>query len=370
MNKLAKKILLVDNMPANLEFLEAILRPEGYHTLRACNGKETLALAAQHDPDLILLDVIMPGMDGFQVARKLKSDPIMKKTPIIFVSSLSDRNSRLLGLNAGAEDFLSKPVDSDELKMRVKNILRVKEYSDVLSQHNLLLERRVLERTSELHTSHMETIFALTRAAEHRDDDTGSHVRRISHYCQHLAETIGMDSDFCDTIHYASPMHDIGKIGIPDQILLKPARHTSDEFEIMKSHCALGAEILLGFDSPYLKMGAEIAINHHERWDGTGYPAGLSGEKIPLSARIMAVCDVYDALRAKRPYKPAFSHEKAMGIIVEGDGRTLPKHFDPLVMDAFTQCDSRFQDIYQEHEYAMNIHAEPSPVQVEQAVLA
>lgn len=345
-----KSILIADDKPGNVKLLAAILRPEGYRISSANCGSEALEAVAQNEPDLILLDVVMPDMDGYEVAKKLKSDPTTKNIPIIMVTGLSDRNSRLIGLNAGAEEFLLKPVDSAELRMRVKNMLRLKEYSDFLNQHNHILEKRVRARTSELHASHVETIFALTRAAEHRDDDTGAHVRRVSHYSRHLAEMLGMDNEYCEMIHYASPMHDIGKIGIPDNILLKPSAHTPDEFGIMKSHCALGADILLGCDSPYLKMGAEIALNHHERWDGTGYPSGLAGGDIPLAARIMGICDVYDALRSKRPYKPPFGHDRAMGIIIDGDGRTMPAHFDPEVLQAFERCGRRFDEIYQEHE--------------------
>jgi putative two-component system response regulator len=350
MSKRRKTILIVDDKLNNIKLIEAILKPEGYRTVSVSGGIAALAVVTQQPPDLILLDVMMPDMDGYQVAGKLKHDPITKNIPIIMVTGLSDRNSRLIGLNSGVEEFMLKPVDSAELRMRVKNMLRLKEHSDLLGQHNYILERRVRVRTSELQASHVETIYAMTRAAEHRDDDTGIHVRRISHYSKHLAETLGMDSNYCDMIHYASPMHDIGKIGIPDRILLKSTAHTADETEIMKTHCVLGADILLGCKSPYLKMGAEIALNHHERWDGTGYPAGLAGDAIPQAARIMAICDVYDALRSKRPYKPAFDHDKTMGIIVDGDGRTLPEHFDPAVLDAFKHCGQRFNEIYQAYE--------------------
>ena len=349
MDKRRKTILIVDDKPNYIRLIEEILKPDGYRTLSVSSGNEALTTVAQQQPDLILLDVVMPDMDGYYVAGKLKLDPITKNIPIIMVTELSDRNSSLIGLNTGVEEFILKPVDSAALRLRVKKMLRLKEQSEFLHQHNHILERQVRTRTDELHASHVETIFALTRAAEHRDDDTGAHVRRISHYSRHLAETLGMDDDYCDMIHYASPMHDIGKIGIPDHILLKPSAHTADEFEIMKSHCVVGADILLGCDSPYMKMGAEIAMSHHERWDGSGYPARLAGERIPLPARIMGICDVYDALRSKRPYKPAFDHDKAMEIIVNGDGRTLPEHFDPAVLDAFKHCGRRFDEIYQEH---------------------
>jgi len=216
-----------------------------------------------------------------------------------------------------------------------------------LHTHNEELERRVQERTAELQQSNMETIFTMTRAAEYKDEDTGTHVKRISYYSRDLARILDMDAVFIDRIFVASPMHDIGKIGIPDQILLKPGGFTADEWEIMKGHAAMGANILGNSKSPYLQMGAEIAQNHHERWDGGGYPDSKRGEEIPLVARIMNICDVYDALRIKRPYKPAFDHEKTMGIISNGDGRTQPEHFDPNILALFKQNHARFNDIFE-----------------------
>ena len=348
MNRRSKTIMIVDDKQCNISLFEAILRTEGYSTFALSSGDAALAAVTEQPPDLILLDVMMPGLDGYQVASKIKRDPLTSNIPIIMVTALGDQNSKLNGLNASVEEFLIKPVDATELRLRVRNMLRNKEYADLLNHHNRVLEKRIRARALDLHTSHVETIFALTRAAEHRDDDTGAHVRRISSYALHLAEILGMDDEFCDMICHASPMHDIGKIGIPDSILLKPSAHTPDESKIMKSHCTLGADILLGCDSPYLKMGAEIALNHHERWDGSGYPSGLSGNSIPLAARIMGVCDVYDALRAKRPYKAPFTHERAMRIIVDGDGRTLPQHFAPDVLEAFKKCAGHFEEIYDE----------------------
>ena len=196
--------------------------------------------------------------------------------------------------------------------------------------------------------SHFDTIFTIVRAAEFRDEETGAHVKRIAVYCKELSQFLGMDPEFTDTIYYASPLHDVGKIGIPDNILLKPAKHTPEEWEIMKTHAVLGAKILGAgtSPSPFTRMGAEIALNHHERWDGSGYPGGLAGEAIPLAARIMGICDVYDALRSTRPYKPSFPHERAMSIITEGDGRTVPGHFDPEILDAFAKISGRFAEIY------------------------
>jgi putative two-component system response regulator len=265
------------------------------------------------------------------------------------VTALDDRESRLRGLEAGAEEFVTKPVDRWELRVRVRNLLKLKEYGDFLVSHNRLLETQVQERTRQLVSSYHETITAMTRAASYKDEETGAHVARVSFYSVELAQALGMDAEFCDTIHYASPMHDVGKIAIPDAILGKPGTFEPHEWEIMKTHAALGVKLLQGADSPYLAMGAQIAGGHHERWDGGGYPQGLKGEAIPLPARIMQICDVYDALRSRRPYKEAFSHERSVEIILTGDGRTLPSHFDPAVLDAFRRSTLRFGNIFEEH---------------------
>jgi putative two-component system response regulator len=344
-------ILLVDDEPSNVRLLQLLLKTDGYETLFAERGEEALVMAAERQPDLILLDVMMPEMDGYQVAQQLKINPHTRNIPIIMLTSLDDRASRLKALEMGADEFLNKPVDHAELSIRVTNLLRLKEYADLLADHNHSLEEQVVERTSQLAESYHETIFIMTSAAEHKDADTGLHVIRIGHYCRALAKYLGMDMAFQDCIFYASPMHDIGKIGIPDHILLKPGSFQADEWEIMKTHSALGAKILESGNSPYLRMGAEIALNHHERWDGGGYPNGKRGEEIPLSARLMNIGDQYDALRAKRPYKVEFDHDKAMQIITEGDGRTMPDHFDPDVLAAFKACAETFRGIYAEHTW-------------------
>jgi putative two-component system response regulator len=328
------------------------LHAEAYTTISASNGRDALDLAISMQPDLILLDIMMPGMDGFETVAALKVNPSTQRVPVIMLTALDDRSSKLRALEAGAEEFLSKPIDRADLIVRVRNLLRIKEYGDFLNNHNRLLESQVKQRTDDLQNAYRDTVFTLIRASEHKDEETGLHVRRISHYCCLLAGTLNLSKPFCETIFQASPMHDVGKIGIPDHILLKPGSFNQDEWNIMRTHCALGSSILADGSSPYTKMGAEIALNHHERWDGSGYPNGLLGEMIPLPARVMQICDVYDALRSKRPYKVAFEHERAVEIITKGDGRTQPGHFDPAILDCFIKDADQFADIYGQYKDA------------------
>ena len=343
------RILVVDDEDRNRRLLAAMLEAEGYAALEAAGGAQALELARESPPDLVLLDIMMPGMDGYEVARQLKADAATKTIPVVMVTALDDRESRLRGLKAGAEEFVTKPVDRNELCIRVKNLLRLKEFSDFLADHNRILDTQVKERTRQLLSSYREAIATMTRAASYKDEETGAHVARISFYTVELAQALGLDAEFCDTIYYASPMHDVGKIAIPDAILGKPGKFEPHEWEIMKTHAGLGAKLLRGTDSPCLVMGGEIAEGHHERWDGGGYPLGIKGETIPLAARIMNICDQYDALRSKRPYKPAFPHEKALEIITVGDGRTMPAHFDPVVLAAFKGAVGHFRDIFEAH---------------------
>ena len=346
MNKSSALIQIVDDDQRNTRLLEAQLKSEGYDVMCAFSGEECLEQIKTKLPDLILLDIMMPGMSGFDVAGRLKADDRTKNIPIIMVTALEDRDSRLRALHAGAEEFLNKPVDRAELQIRVRNMLRLKEYQNFLADHNLLLEEQVAARTQELRDAYKDTIYTMVRAAEFKDEETGAHVRRISYYCRDMAEEMGMDARFIEEIFYASPMHDIGKIAIPDAVLLKPGGFTPKEWDVMKGHAAYGAKILERGGSPYTKMGAVIALNHHERWDGTGYPNGIKDEAIPFAARLMNIADQYDALRSKRPYKPAFPHKKACKIITAGDGRSQPEHFDPQVLAAFGKCAERWCGIY------------------------
>lgn len=342
------KVLIVDDQEVNVLLLERILRGAGYVSITSTtNPREVCELHCKHGYDLILLDIQMPGMDGFQVIEGLKEIEPNGYLPVLVITAQPDH--KLRALKAGAKDFVSKPFELAEVLARVHNMLEVRLLHRELHNYNEVLEQRVRERTADLSQSYLETIFTMTRAAEFKDEDTGAHVQRISYYSREFAWKLGMDEEFVDKIFFASPMHDIGKIGIPDHILLKPGGFTQDEWKIMREHTSMGAKILGNSKSPYLKMGAEIALNHHERWDGGGYPNGKRAEAIPLSARIMNICDIYDALRSKRPYKPSFDHLKTVDIITHGDGRTQPEHFDPVVFAAFKQNHQSFRDIFDAH---------------------
>jgi putative two-component system response regulator len=346
LNTNGSKILIVDDDAVNRHLFSGVLGEEGYLTEEVGSGEEALTRVEIQAPDIILLDVMMPGIDGFEVARKLKENRKSESIPIIMITSLHDRESRERGLIQGVEEFITKPVNPKELKIRVRNLLRLKLANDILTNHNAVLEEEVSRRSKELFTSFEEALHMLMRAAEYRDGETGAHVRRISYCTKSLAVFLGMDEQYCETIFLASPMHDIGKIGIPDHILLKPGALNPDEWEAMQTHTTIGAEILAGGSSPYMQMGVEIALSHHECWDGSGYPHQLAGEDIPLSARIMSICDVYDALRSERPYKPGYGHAESINIIRNGDKRITNSHFDPEVMDTFLSKDSDFAEIY------------------------
>ncbi len=349
-------IMVVDDTPANLKLLEQMLGGQNYRVLGFPRGVMALRAAALNAPDLILLDIDMPEMDGFEVCRRLKADETLKDIPVLFISALIETEDKVKAFFVGGVDYVTKPFQFEEVHARVKTHLRLRWMQRELERHNHQLEDLVQEKVSEISNSQLATIVALSKLAEYRDDETGQHINHTRTYCRLLAEKLRdntrfskvISETFIENIYSAAPLHDIGKVSIADNILLKPGKLTSEEFEIMKTHTTVGAMTLESVRAMYPKngfvnMGICLTRSHHEKWDGSGYPDGLVGEEIPLSARIMALADVYDALRSKRPYKEAFSHEKSRKIIQEGAG----KHFDPDVQSAFVAIESKFTEIHE-----------------------
>jgi putative two-component system response regulator len=321
------------------------LEDEGYHRfVTTTNSGEALELLRHHLPDVALVDLMMPQVDGFDLLRDLQRDPTVQRIPVLVLTSTADAETKHRALELGATDLLAKPVDPSELGLRLKNTLRAKSYRDGLRNYSAQLEDQVRQRTRELEIAQRQIIHCLARAAEYRDDDTGKHVLRVGQYAAILAAQLGADMAEADLLEMAAQLHDIGKIGIPDEILLKPGKFEPGEFAVMQRHCELGVSILRGNAAPdlppiavdqiavpILRLAMTIAATHHERWDGSGYPRGLRGNEIPLCGRIVAVADVFDALSSKRPYKQPMPLEKCLTILREGSG----SHFDPDVIDVF-----------------------------------
>ena len=347
------RILVVDDDDRNLRLMEALLIPLGYEVFLARDGEEALAQVAAVSPDVILLDVMMPKMNGFEVAKRLKESEETRIIPIVMVTALRDVGDRVKALEVGVDDFLTKPVESVELRATVSSQLKVKAYYDHMRNYQQELESEVARRTEqlkqafeEIKSASLDTIYRLSRAAEYRDEGTGAHIQRMSHFAAALAQGMGLDQDTVETVLYAAPMHDVGKIGIPDSILLKPGKLDQSEWEIMKRHTTVGAAILAGSKAKFIELAETIALTHHEKWDGSGYPKGLKGLAIPLGGRITAVADVFDALTSKRPYKETFSLEKSFAIIKEGQGN----HFDPQVADAFFSIRNQIELINEQYQ--------------------
>ena len=352
-------ILVVDDTPENLTMMSFLLK-ELYKVKVANHGQKALRIAvSEPQPDLILLDIMMPEIDGYEICRQLRQDPQTRNIPIIFLTAKSSVEDEEFGLGLGAVDYITKPISPPVVLARVKTHLSLKASADFLRSKSDYLELEVAKRTREISAIQDVTILAMASLAETRDNETGNHIRRTQHYVKALAEALRQQPKFAAELDdytiamlfKSAPLHDIGKVGIPDRILLKPGRYEPEEFAIMKRHPLLGlqaiehAEQSLGMSVDFLNMAKEIAYGHHEKWDGSGYPQGLAGEAIPLSARLMALADVYDALISRRVYKEGMPHQQAAGIIGQGRG----SHFDPDVVDAFFQIEQTFVAIAQRY---------------------
>lgn len=360
MSEQAYKLLIVDDEEFVIKLITDTMRLSGYIIEHAVDGAGAFQKIKAFKPDIIILDVMLPDMSGYDILKKIKAVPATWSIPVIMITALSDKHAKYEALSKGADDFLNKPFDVNELQIRIRNSIKVKAYNDLLNNYNVTLEKTVQDKTKELNTAlqnlnrfnetlrkaYLDTVFRLTRAAEYKDEFTGQHLKRISAYSLMLGEHMGLSKQDREDIIYASPMHDIGKIGIPDHILQKNSGLTKDEFEVIKTHTTIGGVLLDGADSNILVMGQQIALSHHEKWDGSGYPIGLKGSQIPLIGRIVMIVDQYDALRSKRPYKEPFSHERVYDIITKGDGRTIPAHFDPGLLGVFKKLSDKFNDIY------------------------
>jgi putative two-component system response regulator len=365
-------VLIVDDTPENLTIMNGLLK-DAHRTKVANSGERALKLAAaEPKPDLVLLDIMMPGMDGYEVCRRLKADAATRDIPVIFLTAKTQVEDESRGFEVGCVDYITKPISPPIVLARVRTHLALKAAADFLRDKNDYLAAEVARRIRQISIVQDVTILAMASLAETRDNETGNHIRRTQHYVRALALELrklpkyatSFDDAAVELLFKSAPLHDIGKVGIPDAILLKPGKLTPEEFEVMKTHTTLGrdaivaAETLLDEPVSFLGYAREIAYAHQEKWDGSGYPEGLAGERIPLSARLMAVADVYDALISRRVYKPPFPHDKAVEIIREGRG----KHFDPDVVDAFLAIHEACRAIaerYADSEAA--VHAKAGP---------
>ena len=347
-------VLIVDDTPDNITLLSGLLK-DFYKIKVAINGEKALSMVEKQPPDIILLDVMMPVMDGYETCRRLKSESRWKDIPVIFLTSKNEIEDESKGFEYGASDYITKPVNPVILLSRVKTHLSLKKASDFLKSQNHYLETEVSRRTKEIALIQEVSIMAMASLAETRDVETGYHIQRTKLFVKTLCNYLSENSKYGETLSpkvidlivTSTPLHDIGKVGIPDSILLKPGKLTAEEFEIMKTHTTLGkeailkAEELMNREETFLLYPKELVYSHHEKWDGSGYPLGLKGEEIPLSSRIIALADVYDALTSKRTYKPAYPHEYAVEIIMEESG----KHFDPVIVEAFFNVKEKFKEI-------------------------
>jgi len=340
-NRQKSTILLVDDIPANIKILVGALR-DNYRLVVATSGLDAIAAAIEKKPDLILLDVMMPGMDGYEVCKRLKSQRDTADIPVIFVTAMNEERDETRGFLLGAVDYIVKPVNPVIVKARVQTHIALRMAQRELQRHRDELEEIILERTRELRETQIEITNRLVQAAEYHDHQTSRHITRMAHYCVILGRAHGMPEHELTLLFHASAMHDIGKLGISDAILHKKGTLTPDEFDEMKRHTLIGADLLFGSDNELMNMAHLIALTHHEKWDGTGFPLGLQEEEIPFPGRIAALCDVFDALSSKRPYKDAWPLSEAKKVIIEQKG----VHFDPYVVELFLDNYEKVEEVY------------------------
>lgn len=361
------KLMIVDDEPVNVKVVQKHLKLAGYRQfVTSTDSRTVMETIAAEMPDVVLIDIMMPHVSGLEILQKVRDDERLVHIPVIVLTASDNEQIKMEALKLGAAEFLSKPVNASELIVRVRNALLLKVQHDRLKNHALELENQVRRRTAELAASRLELIHCLARAAEFRDNETGHHVVRVGRYAEIIARQLGLNEEFVELIGHAAPLHDMGKVGIPDSVLLKPGKllpeeveimrkhslfgkrtfepMTEDEYQTFKEHTFMGEKIMDVQTSPIITVAAAIALTHHEKWDGTGYPNGLKGEEIPLVGRITAVADVFDALSSKRPYKPAFELERCFKIMNEGRGT----HFDPNVLDAFLASREAVAQVYLE----------------------
>ena len=338
-------ILLVDDTKSNVDVLVHALK-DIYKLGVTLNGEDAIRFAEKKQPDLILLDIVMPGIDGFEVCRRLKEKLDTKDIPIIFITAMDDLSHKTKGFDFGAVDYITKPFDITEVKARVKTHLTLKLAQEALKNQNIILEEMVQERTAELRKAQIEVINRLGKAAEYRDQNTGTHINRMSRYCRLMGKALGLSREEYDRLDLASTMHDVGKIGISDNILLKPGKLDVKEWEFMMTHTQIGEKLLSGGSSQLLEVARIIAMTHHEKWDGTGYHQKLKGTDIPLTGRIVCICDVFDALISRRPYKEPWPVEHAIEEIRRGSGI----FFDPELVEVFLSLEPELRKIMETYQ--------------------